>query len=45
MIDFDTFTKITKDCGRFEQNNYCQRLKKVAQRAKKSPNLVTLMGE
>ena len=26
MIDFDTFTKIAKQCGRFGQINCCQRL-------------------
>ena len=34
MIDFDTFTKIPYDFGRFVQNNSCQRLLKVAQSAK-----------
>ena len=31
MIDFDTFTKIPKECGRFGQIYCCQRLYKVAQ--------------
>ena len=31
MIDFDTFTKIAKECGRFGENNCCQRLYKLAQ--------------
>ena len=31
MIDFDTFTKIAHECGRFGQINFCQRLEKVAQ--------------
>ena len=26
MIDFDTITKIAKECGRFGQNYCCQRL-------------------
>ena len=29
--DFDTFTKVAYECGRFGQNNWCQRLWKVAQ--------------
>ena len=31
MIDYDTFTKIAEECGRFGQINCCQRLLKVAQ--------------
>ena len=31
MIDFETFTKNAKECGRFGQINCCQRLLKVAQ--------------
>ena len=31
MINFDTFTKIALECGRFGQVNCCQRLKKLAQ--------------
>ena len=31
MIDFDTFTKIAKECGRFGQIYCCQRLQKLAQ--------------
>ena len=43
MKNFDNFTKIALECGRFGQNNCCHRLWKVAQSAKKSPNPVTLM--
>ena len=35
MIDFDTFTKIALECGRFGQINCCPK-------SNKSPNLVTL---
>ena len=31
MIDFDIFTKIAKECGRFGQINCCQSLQKVGQ--------------
>ena len=37
LIDFNTFTKIAYECGRFGQINYCQRLQKVAQSAKNRP--------
>ena len=30
MIDFDAFSKIALECGRFGQINCCQRLKKLA---------------
>ena len=29
MIDLNTFSKISKECGRFGQIYYCQRLKKL----------------
>ena len=31
MNDFDIFTKIAKQCGRFREINSCQRLLKLAQ--------------
>ena len=34
MIDFDTFTKIAKECRRIGQINCCQRLQKLAQSPK-----------
>ena len=37
MIDFDTFTKIAQECGRFGQINCCHRLLKVAQSPKYHP--------
>ena len=37
MIDFDTFTKIAWECGRFGQINCCQRLWIVAQSPKNCP--------
>ena len=37
MIDFDTFTKIAEECGRFGQINYCQRLLKSYPKCKKRP--------
>ena len=43
MIDFDTFTKIAGECGRFGQTNCCQRLLKSCAKSNKSPNLVTLI--
>ena len=35
VIDFDTFTKIAKECGRFGQINCCPKSNKL-------PNLVTI---
>ena len=40
--DFDPFTKIALECGRFGQIICCQRLLKVA-KSNKLPNLVTLV--
>ena len=35
--DFDTFTKIALECGRFGQTNCCHILSKVAQSARNNP--------
>ena len=43
MIDFNTFTKIAKECGRFGQINCCQKALKGCLKSHKLPNLVTLL--